>query len=358
MRLLLVHPGASFSTHDVFVGYRDALRRAGVEVVEYALDGRIEVAALFLRTAWKRARRYDPATEKPTAADAIYLAGQGILERALSHQVDWVIVVSAMYLAPDFLVLARRAGLKVAVLLTESPYDDAPQARIAALVDLAWTNEETSVRRLRQANPNVHYLRHAFDPARHDAGLPVGDDVPAHDVVFVGTGFQERIETLAAIDWSGIDLGLYGTWDLLGSRHRLRRFIRGGVIGNDEANALYRRAKVGLNLYRRSMGFGRDVPRVDVAWSLNPRALELAASGCFQVQDDRPEVHQVFGGLAPVWSDVRDLEWQLRHYLDHPQERQRIAAAMRAAVAGETFDARAARMLADLPRVSSVATVL
>ena len=30
-RIMLVHPGASVATHDVYVGYRDALRRLGKE---------------------------------------------------------------------------------------------------------------------------------------------------------------------------------------------------------------------------------------------------------------------------------------------------------------------------------------
>lgn len=351
MRILLVHPGASFSIQDVYTGIHDALATAGHELVIYQLDARINHSARFLKSAWRNARRVHPEIEHPTGADVVYLAGQGILERALRHQVDWVLVVSGMYLMPDWLILLQRAGVRVGVMLTESPYDDERQARILPYVDVAWTNERSSVARLRAINPNVFYLRHAFDPARHYPSEP-DPSVAAHDVVFVGTAFEERVELLAGVDWDGIDLGLYGSFEILGSRHHLRRYLRAATIPNSQSVALYRRAKIGLNLYRTSMGFGRGAPRIQHAESLNPRALELAACGVFTLSDARAEVAETFGPLVPTFSTATELEDLIRFYLAHEPERRRLAAGLPGAVAGWTFAARAEQIIADLARVS------
>lgn len=352
MKILLVHPGASFSIQDVFDGIRDALHASGHTIVDYQLDARIDHAARFLRSAWRRAQVAHPEIERPNGADVLYLAGQGVLERALRHQVDWVLVVSGMYLMPDWLILLHRAGVRVAVLLTESPYDDDRQARILPHVTLAWTNERSSLPFLRRFNPHVSYLPHAFDPQRHGVAEP-DESEPSHDVVFVGTCFEERAEILSGVNWDGIDLGLYGTYEILGSRHHLRRYIRASVIPNSRSVALYRRAKIGLNLYRTSMGFGRGAPRIRHAESLNPRALELAACGAFTLSDHRDEVTEVFGPLVPTFTTAAELEQLIRFYLAHDHERRRLAAGLPDAVASWTFDQRAAQIIGDLERFAA-----
>lgn len=351
-RIMLIHPGASFSTHDVYVGYRDALTRAGVEVVEYLLDERLEVANRYLKALFSHATRHLPRNERrtPTSAEVMWQACSDMIPRALWHKVDFVLHFSAMYLHPDFLVMLRRAGIPNVALLTESPYADLHHLRLLPYIDAAFTNERTSVARLRAVNSDVYYLPCAHDPATHRPG-PVPDGVPAHDVVLVGTGFQERIDLLAGVDWSGIDLGLYGTWSLLGSRHPLRRYVRGGVMSNTDAVDRYRAAKIGLNLYRTSMGYGSDTPHVEAAESLNPRAVELAACGVFTLSDYRAEVRDVFGHDVPTFAGSANLEHGIRYWLRVETTRERMAARLPGKVAHMTFDANVQTMAITLRKI-------
>lgn len=350
MKILLVGAGADFSVKDVEVGYRDAFKVAGHEIIAYNLSRRLDVAGRYLNAIWRTGMkaRGEP---KPNNADIIYQASLGILERALRFDVDWVVAVSAMYLHPDALIMLRRAGKRVAVLFTESPYDDEQQAKVANLCDVVFTCERSSARKY-----GWEYLPHAFDPKRHYPAEP-DERLPAHDVVFVGTGFQERVDILSAVNWDGIDLGLYGTWVLLGSRHHLRKYLKDGAISNDHAIGLYRRAKIGLNLYRTSKGFGYGAPRVTDAESLNPRALELAACGVFQISDYRPEVQEVFGGiggcLVPTFKTADELSEALRFWLHNQagiDARENTCRILPAAVRFSTFDARARQVIETLGR--------
>ena len=350
MRLLLVGAGASFSTKDVEQGYLAALRSAGIEVKYYALEARLDIAHNWLEKLWRA--RGKVADQRPTWPDTVYRGSIEALEMALRYDVDWVFVISGMYFHPDVLEMLHRARLRTCVLLTESPYEDEAQSRLAALVDVVWTTERSSAQRL-----GAGYLRHAYDPERHSSYLPIDIDVPAHDVVFVGTGFEERIEQLAAVDWTGIDLGLYGTWSLLGSRHKLRAYVRGGPLNNERAVNLYRRARIGLNLHRTSQTFGRGVVHVAGAQSLNPRAYELAACGVFQVSDARPELKEVFGDSVPTFTPGQ-LEDVLRAYLLDSPARRYAARQARAAVAPHTFAARAAQVLTDLEAFDDRSLVL
>jgi spore maturation protein CgeB len=351
LRLLVVGPGASWSTADVEAGLLFGLQHHGVDVIRYALDGRIVNAQKFLFTAWRLKKKSDPSLERPTPADVLYQASMGALERALRHQVDAVVVVSGMYLHPDVLVLMRRAGLLVTVMFTESPYDLEQELKVAQIAHGCWTNERTSVDAFRSVCPNSGYLPHAWHPERHRPGLQPGDeDVTAHDVVFVGSAFRERVEWFRAIDWTGIDLGLYGNWDALGTRDALRQFVRGKSTPNAVSAALYRRAKVGLNLYRSSKGFGRQAPRIAPAsaQSLSPRAYELAACGAFHLSEARAEVREVFGDAVPTFTTATEAAALIRRWLADDAGRAAAAASLPAMVAESSWVHRASQVITDL----------
>lgn len=348
MRFLVTHPGASWATHDVHTGLVAGLKAQGHDVLEYALDGRLGPSRVLLEYLWrKQVRSGGPLKDvRPTPADVQYHAGKDVVERALRFEVDWVLVVCAAYLHPDILVLCRRAGLRLAAVFTESPYKDTPQAKVAPLFDVCFTNERTSVPRLREANPQTFYLPAAYDPAAH--GPHLNGTAARHDVVFIGTavpveGFDGRLALLSAVDWSGIDLGLYGWWEGLTEGHPLRPHVREGLVDNQKAGELYRHARVGLNLYRAA---GPD----QHPQSLNPRAYELAADGVFTLSQPRAEVAERFGPAVPTFSTPEELQTLLRHFLRHDAAREEAAARLPPAVSEDTYHHRAAALVAHLNR--------
>ena len=344
MRLLIVDPGAAYSTHDVFVGLYNALQAQGHDLHVYQLTHRLNRAESWLQYCWRKAGKPEPA---PTHADYVYRASFEVLERVPHFGVDGVLFISAMFVHPKILRALKHYGIPTGIVFTESPYDDGPQYRIAELVDVCWTNERTSLRVLRLANPRTYYLPHAYNDAAYGAA-DLDEAVPAHDVVFVGTAFPERVEILSAVDWSGIDLGLYGQWRTLGSRSKLRQYVRGSVIDNRVALELYRRAKIGLNLYRTSRGLDYRAPRISSADSLNPRAYDLAAACCFQISDYRAEVPERFGASVPTFKRRQDLARMLRHYLAHPESRAQRASIAHRLVAPHTYAARARQLVGEL----------
>ena len=273
---------------------------------------------------------------KPTVLDAIYLAGNQILERALRFEVDWVFIIGGTYLHPDTLVLLRRAGLRVACLLTESPYQFEQERMIAERVNLLFTTERMSVETFREFCPETHYWPHAIDPERHHPGSGT-NELPRHDVVFVGTGWPERAKLFGAMNWDGIDFGLYGYWEQLGSRNKLRRFLCGGIQDNEITTGLYRNAKIGLNLHRSSITVEAE--------SMNPRCYELAASGCFFISDYRAELEEKFGELVPTFERAQDAQGIIDYYLEEEGLRREIAAQLAEVVADDTFDARVVKFL-------------
>jgi spore maturation protein CgeB len=353
LRVLVVHPGASWSTHDVYDGLVHGLEKNGVDVFTYRLDLQLDASQKSLYWLWRTRRKIDPSLTKPTGADVVHHAGICALDAALDRQVDVILVISAMFVHPNLIVKWRRAGQKVAVLFTESPYDLDHETAIAEIVDGCWTNERTAVADFRTVNPYSGYLAHAWHPRTHTAQANgVDADVEAHDVVFVGSGFRERAQWFNQVDWSGINLGLYGQWKHVGLRREVRACVRGAVVPNAVAAALYRRAKIGLNLYRTTAGFGLSGPAIThAAESLNPRAYELAACGVFHLSDERAEVREVFGDLVPTFRSPAEASRLIRSWLADDAGRARVAAALPATVAEASWVARSRTVIADLQRL-------
>jgi glycosyltransferase involved in cell wall biosynthesis len=360
MKLLAVHPGASFATGDVYRGMTGALKRRGHDVQEYRLDWRVDEALEMVKWREKRKKKLqgdeyaaDPAGPLP---QAIRYASMTLLEATLTVNPHCLLIFTAMFLHPDTMILLRRMGVPIILFLTESPYDDGKQANITPFANMVYTNERASVPLMQRwyeqydgtrGAKNIEYLPHAYDPDVHKTfEVDEDEDIPRHDVVFVGSGFIERQEMLQAVDWEGLDIdfGLYGKWPYVGTRNHLRKYLQKDVVPNDVAAKLYRKAGLGLNLYRQSVGTSKNATRIKGAESLNPRALELAATGTPHVSDHRPEVTEVFGNLVPTFKTPRQLEQVIGGLIKTKQGadyREQMRRLLPQCVEGWTFDARA-----------------
>jgi len=339
MKCMLVGAGASFSTKDVERGYYKALKAAGHDVGLYLLDRRLAMAKDYLRLYWQKSGKPE---KKPNSDDIAYMAAEEICQRACFFQPDWVIFLAGRMTHPSVWVALQHVGIHTALIATEAPYDNDWLVQMAPLFDVMFVNERSSVEVIRPANPRTYYLPPAYDPENHrpEAWDPAEQLAPQHDVVFVGSHFPERQRLLSHVDWTGIDFALYGNWRSLGSRAMLRYFVIGGIIDNTVTAALYRRALIGLNIYRQGKGWSRTAEPVERAESLNPRAVELAACGAFTLSDYRAEVEEIFGDAVPTFRTAAELQALVYYYLEHDDERQEKAARLPGLIAGHTFAAR------------------
>ncbi len=366
MKVLLAHPGASWSTHDVFCGLSYGLKHHGVQVIPFRLDQRLVSASRALHFEYRQKRKEQPDIEKPNHADVQYHASVWALEMALRHQVDVVLIVSGMFFSLDAVQRLKQAGVRICVLFTETPYDVEHELRLAAMVDGCWTNERSAVPAFQAVNRCAGYLPHAWHPEKHYLAAKMADDLPHHDVVFVGSAFPERVTFFNAIDWTGIDLGLYGHWGEpivspddpavtlgtdFGISEKVQPCIKSGAVTNEFAAALYRRAKIGLNLYRRSKGWAGLDGEITHAESLSPRAYELAACGAFHLSDARAEVSEIFGDCVPTFTSPQEAEALIRRWLADDAGRLKLASQLPACVAEKSWQERAMTVIGDLQRL-------
>lgn len=335
MRVLTVEPGPAFSVADVHRGWVKALRQLGCDVKNLNLEDRLQ---FYSEAALKRKGRWRKAL---LPEEAVGLAAQGIHTAAFQWWPDLVVVTSCFFVPTFVLEVLRSRGMRVALLLTESPYEDDNQLERAEFADLVLLNDPTNLERFREVNPNTHYTPHSYDPELHHPG-PVDPD-KASDFCFVGTGFPSRIEFFEQIDWTHLEVLLAGNWQDLSVDSCLREFLAhpfDECVDNSETVQIYNSAKASANIYRREAHAGETAD----GWAMGPREVELAACGTFYLTEARGENRAVLP-MVPTFTSADDFSEQLRWYLDRDDERERIAFKAREAIADRTFEAAASRAL-------------
>jgi len=336
VKILVVHPGPSFSVADVHDGLVQGLRaQPGVEVGVLNLDDRLAFytqAHVKVGRRWKTALSYD---------EACLMAAKGVETICYEWWPDVVIVVSGFFVPPEVWgVLARRPHHTV-LWCTESPYEDDKQMQPARYVDTVVLNDPANITQFQQVNERTFYFPHSYNPARHHPAPPNPELVC--DFAFVGTGFRSRIEFFEKVDWTGIDAVFAGNWLGVDDDSPLAPLIRGSrteCLDNASAADLYRSAKVNANLYRKEHTDGGTAE----GWAIGPREVELAACGAFFLREPRDEGDALFP-MLPTFTTPTEFQDSLHWWLDHPVERERAASQAREAIAPRTFERTAERLL-------------
>lgn len=354
-RVLLVSPGHRWSTFDAYKGLGRGFEAIGVTCYPYAIEDRLARSRDFIE--WSEGD--EPAMDHNRV---VFLAGEGCVNQALAIRAEAVVVVTGLLFDPRFYILLARARIPVFLFGTESPYNDDFYHRVIPSVAAASTNEARSLANwetmVAQAGSDtrVLHLPLGYDPATHHPGSGADlDQAAGHDVVFVGNMYPSRAAHLAGARWDGIDLGLYGVFEMIASDPEWPLWPQvcgaspaqpSAVVDNEVTAALYTKSKIVLNMFRREK-VGKDwndltfLEEGDAGESINPRMIEAAAMGCFMISEYRPEVEQVFGDLVPTFRDPAELERLARYYLEHEEEREAMAAQLPAVVESYSYHERA-----------------
>lgn len=333
MRWLVAAPGPYFSVQDVYAGWTEALEELGETVIRFPVGDLVTF--------------YDSAHIRVTEGEYRKALGEEQVRRMVTDRLaaalykvrpHVLLSVSSFFCDVNLLDMARLQGTRVVLLHTESPYEEGRQLALAPHADLNLLNDPTNLDQYEGLAPTV-YVPHAYRPKLHHPGARP----QTTDFGFVGTGYPSRQEFFAEMDLDGLAVELAGNWMTLPDDSPLRKLVTHDIDGcfdNDEAADLYRRTRVGLNLYRREA----ESEELMRGWSMGPREVEMAACGMFFLRDPRPEGDEVLD-MLPTFRGPAEASDLLRHYLTHESEREALASKARAAIQDRTFTQHATRLL-------------
>lgn len=286
-----------------------------------------------------------------TQEQAITMAMEGLTHSLYTFGPDVVLFVSAFFTQEKMFKLIRARGHKIAILHTESPYQDDEQALRGQLAHLNLLNDPANLDMFRVLGAPAVYMPHAYRPSVHyPRSGPLQNDLAA-DLTFVGTAFESRIAFFEAMKLGGLDVLIAGNdWGKLPETSPVAKYVATGAgneadcVENERTAELYRHARCGINFYRRE---GEDTHADDVAIAMGPREVEMAACGLFYLRDPRSEGDELLP-MLPRFSGPGDASDKLRWYLSRDDLRQESALKARIAIQDRTFRNNARRLLAML----------
>jgi len=346
MRWLLIHPGPGWSVSDVFTGWSEALTGLGEQVEEFPLDARLR----FYKSALVETGELDedgrpgvrPFLDRE---QAIQLAVDGILGAAYRWWPQAILCTSAFFMPPWMLEVLRARGHKIIMLMTESPYQDDFQLKMAQYADLTLLNDPSNIGAYREIGP-AEYMPHCYRPSVHYPPPPGTE--PEYDFAFIGTGFPSRIRFFSQMDLAGLNVCFRGLWMDLPEDSPLRDWTATDAddcVDNTETAEIYRRSRAGINFYRREA----EDAHAGEGWACGPREIEMAATQLWFAREARGESDELFG-MLPSFTSPAEASDLIRWAVAHPEERAESALKARAAVADRTFTASARRLLALLDK--------
>jgi spore maturation protein CgeB len=279
------------------------LRENGIAPPPRALPGRVRQQEVLL----EQVRRYEP--------DVVYL-----------HNVRWMLEVTL------------RRIRKATRLLVGQNASEPPGRRKVSLLDLMVTSFPHYADELGRAGFRSVYQPLAFDPRVLD---DLGETPVERDVVFVGSLHRYRQHRrggqLLSAAAEQLPLELWGyraeSWP---ADSPVRRAYRGEAWGLEMLRTL-RSARVSLNRHSEASHGNAN----------NLRLYEATGVGSLLLTDEKRNLHELFepGREVVTYRDAEDLVAQARHYLDHEDERNEIAAAgQRRTLSDHTFERRIAEL--------------
>lgn len=337
MRIAVVRPGHAMSTLFVCEGMENGLKELGVDVAETKTERLISMQTLIVKQFWEL---YSKLGEDPNKI-AVHAGLENVLSRLLYLDYDLLFVVNGRLISPQIMNgFDKLPGPRV-IWLTESPYEDEHQAWLADHFDFAFVNDRVSLETIGKITPSA-YLPHSYDP---ETFLYVERE-HERDVFFCYTAFNNRVPVVDALSSSGLNVLLpkAGTFTdddgVTGVRY----------VPPERMALMYNTSKINLNVHRTEKLYGTG-QTITEAYSLGPRAYEIAACGAFQLCDNtRPELAEVFGDTVATYDDPKDVVDVCRYWLDPARDgtRRDMGFASRERVAECTYTHRAAQVMKQL----------
>ena len=334
-RLAVLSPYQVGGNHDVFVGHVKAFRLLG-----YHTD--TILGHLAYRDWSEYYRFFGIVNGVPgftySQETIVKSASLNIVLKVMESNPDVLIIIDGSSLHKDAWEWFRRLGVPTIVVGTESPYQDKFITHIAQLASKSFTNELITSKKT-----GIEYLPVGYDSEAHHPMMV--DTSYRKDVVFIGSGFPERVSMLDGVNWYGIDFEFYGHYQI-NEDSKLAPYYKDTNVPNAEAALYYNGAKISLNLNRISVDYDGNAT-IPEAVSLSPRAYEIAACGGFMISQYRPEIDSIFDDLVPTFNTSEELNELVHYWLrkEKDKERMEIGEALSEIVKPHSYIERAKRIL-------------
>ena len=253
-----------------------------------------------------------------------------ILRHLNNRAIDFLLVFKGKFLQPGTVKRFSASGLPAYCFYPDVSFLDHGRDiwDCLPLYDCVFTTKSfhQADAALRGRLKDLRLVSHGFDPDVHRTIHLSGKTQAAYecDVSFVGCWSLKKEQTLRALleRCAGIDLRVWGPgWARAGALVRERWQGRGAY--GDELAAIYCLSRINLALLSEA---GGGTPVGD---QVTARTWQIPAAGGFMLHEHTAELERYFapGSETGVFNSPGDLAEKARWFLDHREERLKVAAA-------------------------------
>lgn len=307
-RAVVVSPADSFFTSP----HVRAFQALGFECV--AFDNRS--GAIYSSALVRRAMRVFPKLRiiKKVTLDH---TNKKLLHLVKSYRPHLIFGVKAENIYPSTITAIKKMGVLTADFYIDLMDHWPVISQIAPVYDYFFNQDRLVIERLRQelGLKNSFYMAHSAEPLPD----PITNRVNKYDVSFIGTHnnqtYPNREKYLKEINDLGLNIWGTDGWETSPLAHCFR-----GRSYGDQRFDIYGHSKI----------------VIDINWDVLPaeglsnRPFEVTGSGaCFFVDLVREDIKRCYeeGKEFVSFSDEKDLREKIKYYLEHDEEREKIARA-------------------------------
>lgn len=311
MKIILVAPGSDFSDQ-----IERAFSQEGHEVlrVDERLDRALPSMLRRVRLLWRLGRRIPWWRRRSNRMLQEYLLGLAKQERP-----ELFFATKGMNIKPETLNKIQSLGIPTACWFPDNAANE-PYASWVYQHAGEWDHFFSFDSAIYEQVPmeihrRIHMLPFAIDPEIWGPESCTKEERSRYecDVCFIGAPYPERVRLLKRLH--GLDVRIWG-WSGWKNTELANRY-RGPLNAKESAKA-YRFAKICVNTNITPHAHG-----------VNVKTFEIAAAGGFQLSDRTKDLSTLFnkGVELDVFVDEDDFKKKVQYWLEHTEERRRIARA-------------------------------
>jgi spore maturation protein CgeB len=240
---------------------------------------------------------------------------------AANKKFDLCMVVGGYRVLPETLAEMKKRGLPLILWTTDAPINFGNIIKTAPIYDYVFCAGTEAVEILKNNGiSKLSWLPFACDPEYHRPIELSGAEKRKYgkDIVFVGSFYPNRARVLESI--TDLDISVLGpNWNKLDKDSPLRKKTASTKVNYDEWVRIYNASKIVMSIH-----FDDGKTPCNQA---SPRLYEALACGSFVMADEQKDAKALFedGEHLVFFKNEKDLRDKIIYYLDHPEERQRIA---------------------------------
>ena len=263
---------------------------------------------------------------------------------ALKTKPDIAIITGGHRITASTIRTLKNNGICTVLWTIDAPLNFQPIIDVAPFYDHIFCQGTEAIELLDQEGiQGAQWLPMACDPNEHRP-VELSAEEKKHygnDVVFVGSYYSNRVELFENL--SDFDFGIWGPgWEKLEVKSKLRRCIKGSHTPPSEWLKIYSASKIILVTHYQ------DPEERFPVYQASPRVFEAMACGAFVILDNQRDVFSLFkdGEHLIRFDNPGEVAKKIKYYLDHSEERERIALQGREEVLkNHTYEHRIEKLL-------------